>query len=432
MKNLNQTLTEISILKEVDHPNVVQIFEFFESTNYFHIVMEYCKGKRLFNEIVDLGGISEHRTADILSQLLSALRYLHDHGVVHRDIKSENIIYNGKYIKIIDFGTSKHFDPLKHMGDLKGTVYYVAPEVITKKYNEKCDVWSAGVLLFILLTGNPPFTGDKDQEIFGNILKQNYSMNIDDVEEISDEAKDIVKQMLTFDHLKRPSAKEILDHPWFHILKKTNKDFSAMESVLNNLTNFTLKNKLQEGIFYYFINNMVTKKEKEKMAESFKILDINGDGEITREELSEGFKKIGDPYSPEEIDSIFDLIDIDGSGSISYTEYVAAAIQKDQLLNNERLETVFKIFDQDKSGKISLEEFKVVFEKANYIEEDELIELIKEVDINDDGEVDWLEFKDLMQKMIQITESTIKQRLQDRRENTGKRPEGRKGSIRGF
>ena len=394
-----QTLTEISILKEVDHPNVVKIYEFFESNNYFHIVMEMCQGKRLFNKIIDLGGVSERRTADILYQIVSALRYLHRHGVVHRDIKSENIMYDGKVAKIIDFGTSRHFDPLKHMGELKGTVYYVAPEVISKKYNEKCDIWSAGILLFILLTGTPPFIGEHDQDIFNNIMKQEYSINIDEVEDISEESKDIVKKMLTFNHKDRPSAKEILTHPWFNNLKKSS-DKGSIKNMLNNLEMFTTKNKLQEGIFYYFINNMVTKKEHAELAQTFKILDIDGDGEITKDELSQGFKKLNKIYSPEEIDEIFNLIDTDGSGSITYTEYVAAAIEKEKLLCDERLETVFKIFDEDKSGKISVEEFQKVFDKANYIDQNELIELIREVDINDDGEIDWMEFRDLMRKMI--------------------------------
>ena len=394
-----QTLTEISILKKVDHPNLVKIYEFFESTNYFHIVMEMCQGKRLFNKIIDLGGVSERRTADILNQIVSALRYLHKHGVVHRDIKSENIMYNGKVAKIIDFGTSRHFDPLKHMGELKGTVYYVAPEVITKKYNEKCDIWSAGILLFILLTGTPPFIGDRDQDIFKNILKQNYCIQLDEVEDISEESKDIVKKMLTFDHEKRPSAKSLLKHPWFKILKRSS-DGGSIKNILTNLETFTTQNKLQEGIFCYFVNNMVTKKEHEELAKTFKILDINGDGEITKEELAEGFKKMNKLYDPEEIDHIFNLIDRDGSGSITYTEFVAAAIEKEQLLSDERLETVFKIFDEDKSGKISLDEFRKVFDNSTYIKETELVELIRDFDINDDGEIDWMEFRELMRKMI--------------------------------
>lgn len=395
-----QTLTEISILKKVDHPNVVKIFEFFESTNYFHIVMEMCDGKRLFNKIIDLGGVSERRTADILFQLMSALRYLHNHGIVHRDIKSENIMYNGRNAKIIDFGTSRFFDPLKHMGELKGTVYYVAPEVITKKYNEKCDIWSAGILLFILLTGTPPFIGDRDQEIFNNILKEQYCLDIDSVEDISEESKDIVKQMLIYDHEKRPSAESLLKHPWFSILKRSDDKGGSIKNILRNLETFTTKNKLQEGIFYYFVNNMVTKKEHAELAETFKVLDINGDGVITREELAEGFKKLNKMYSPEEIDELFELIDTDGSGTISYTEYVAAAIEKEKLLSDERLETVFKIFDEDKSGKISVDEFQKIFDKANYIEKEELVELITDCDLNDDGEIDWLEFRQLMRKMI--------------------------------
>ena len=200
-----------------------------------------------------------------------------------------------------------------------------------------------------------------------------------------------------------------------------------------NLESFSTKNKLQEKIFYYFVNNLVTKKEHLKMAESFKLLDINGDGELTKDELIEGFKKQDKIYSPEEIDEIFDTIDADGSGSISYTEYVAAAIEKENLLSDERLETVFKIFDEDKSGKISVEEFTQAFGGASYISEDELVELIREVDLNDDGEVDWLEFRDLMRKMIIKVSPNFHKNVNKKKRNSSKRGSvNARVSIKGF
>ena len=406
IENIDQVQMEIAILKEMDHPNVVKIFEFFESKLYFHISMEMCKGQRLFNQIIDMGGVSERRTADIIQQLLSALKYLHAKGVVHRDIKSENMIYDGRRVKIIDFGTSRHYDPLKHMGELKGTVYYVAPEVISKKYTEKCDIWSTGILLFILLTGTPPFVGDRDKEIFRNILNENYSLDIDGEDDLSDEVKDMVHLMLTFDQDERPSAEELLTHPWFEILNKDLDDSkkeqnkAQLRRPLANLELFDLKNRLQEGVFYYFVSHMVNKKEKSRLAKSFRMLDKNNDGELSRAELLEGFQRVGRVYSKEEVNEIFDLVDTDGSGTISFTEYMAAAINKEQLLANERLEKVFRIFDRDKSGTISLEEFQFVFHGKHYIPEEELVQLIEEADMNEDGELDFEEFKHVMDKMI--------------------------------
>lgn len=405
-ENLEQVQMEIAILKEMDHPNVVKIFEFFESKRYFHIAMEFCKGQRLFNQIIEMGGVSERRTADIMQQLLSALKYLHAKGVVHRDIKSENMMYDGRRIKIIDFGTSRHFDPLKHMGELKGTVYYVAPEVISKKYTEKCDIWSAGVLLFILLTGTPPFVGERDKDIFKNILRENYSMRIEDEEDLSEAVKDLVAKMLTYEQEDRPSAEELLSHPWFEILKKEEDQSEKMENSnrlrkpMANLELFDLRNRLQEGVFYYLVSHMVSKREQGELARTFRLLDTNNDGEISRGELMSGFRRVGRVYSKEEVDEIFDLVDTDGSGTISFTEYVAAAISKEKLLARDRLEKVFRVFDRDKSGTISLEEFQYVFHGRHYIPEEELVGLIEEADMNEDGELDFEEFQTVMEKMI--------------------------------
>lgn len=157
---------EINILRELDHPNIVKMYEFFEDEKRYYIVTEICKGGELFDEIIARGKFTEKDAAVLMKQVLSCVNYCHKNHIVHRDLKPENILLEQNkdfdQIKIIDFGTSLLFDSAKSLDEKLGTPYYIAPEVLNKKYNEKCDIWSCGVIVYILLSGMPPFNGQSD------------------------------------------------------------------------------------------------------------------------------------------------------------------------------------------------------------------------------------------------------------------------------
>jgi len=157
---------EINILKEIDHPNIVNMYEFFEDEKRYYLVTEICKGGELFDEILQRGKFSERDGAVLMKQVLSCINYCHQNNIVHRDLKPENILLeqNKEFdaIKIIDFGTSLVYDPNKNLDEKLGTPYYIAPEVLNKNYNSKCDIWSCGVICYILLSGMPPFNGQSD------------------------------------------------------------------------------------------------------------------------------------------------------------------------------------------------------------------------------------------------------------------------------
>ena len=157
---------EIHILKNLDHPNIVKMYESFEDEKRYYIVTEICKGGELFDEIIARGKFTEKDAAVLMKQVLSCVNYCHKNNIVHRDLKPENVLLEANkdfdQIKIIDFGTSLQFDPSKFLDEKLGTPYYIAPEVLNKKYNEKCDIWSCGVILYIILSGVPPFNGAND------------------------------------------------------------------------------------------------------------------------------------------------------------------------------------------------------------------------------------------------------------------------------
>lgn len=258
---------EIKILSKLDHPNIIKIYEYFNSSRNIFIVTELLSGGELFDRIIEQQMLSEVDAAKTLKEVLSAIQYCHEKKIVHRDLKPENILVEGDTIKIIDFGTSRKFENNKMMSNSHGTPYYIAPEVLLNRYNEKCDIWSCGVILYILLCGLPPFNGRSDTEIMDNVKMAQFTFG-KKFDHVSKLAKDLITQMLNVDFEKRPSAKECLSHEWFFTsIKDTPKEIS--KGIIENLKTFNYKSKLQEAIYKFFVNQIATKEEKKVIGNSF-------------------------------------------------------------------------------------------------------------------------------------------------------------------
>lgn len=393
-------MKEIEILEKMDHPNIIKIYEYFQDSKYIYIVMECVSGGELFTKIQELKKFSEATAAQIFHQLIITLNYLHSQGVVHRDIKPENIMLdeNGN-MKLIDFGSARDFEPGLKLKSLHGTPYYVAPEVINSGYDEKCDIWSSGVILYILLTGIPPFNGFTDEEIMKATREGKVNMNIPQLKSVSDSAKDLIVKMLTKNYKERPSAKDLIDHPWFKVAPHEN-NAPISPSVLKNISKFESKNQLQRAIYFFMINNVVSKADKQELTEVFNKLDKNMDGVISRQELEDAFQKIDIPgISSSDIDNLIKNIDSDHSDSINYTEFLGAALDRTKAINKERIRKVFEMFDSDGNGKISPSEFKQIFKGAAGVDETMWQNMINEVDKDGNSEIDFDEFEAMLMKM---------------------------------
>lgn len=211
-------LAEIEILKELDHPSICRIIDIFEDKKKFYFVQEYLSGGGLFDSLIQNVGFTEQASATIFRQLISAVAYLHSKKIAHRDIKPDNILFESNdalNIKVLDFGNSRKMGENEAMQGVYGTAYYVAPEVLTGKYDEKCDIWSMGVILYMLLSGNPPFNGQSDIQIIEAVKKGDFEIDGGVWDEITPSAKDLCLRMLTHDPSQRISAAESLNHPWF-------------------------------------------------------------------------------------------------------------------------------------------------------------------------------------------------------------------------
>lgn len=288
---------EIAILKDLDHPNIVKMYEFLEDEKRIYIVTEICKGGELFDEILNRSKFDESDAAIVMKQLLSAVNYCHSKKIVHRDLKPENILLEQdkdlEKIKIVDFGTSLMYDPSKKLEEKLGTAYYIAPEVIKKSYNEKCDLWSCGVIMYILISGEPPFNDPRadNEAIMKKVEAGKYDLDHGIWKNVSKEAKDLIKKLLTYDPAERISAEQALKHPWISDHASIHIDAQAAEAALNNFMNFRADQKLKQAAFSYIASQLISKSEKERLAKIFKAMDKNGDGKLSRQEILEGYEE---------------------------------------------------------------------------------------------------------------------------------------------
>jgi len=233
---------EIANLKTLDHPNILKLYEVYEDKEFFYLVMELVQGKELFDKIVERGQYSERDAANITRQFVSAIEYLHSKGIAHRDLKPENLLSLGsgdkEIIKVADFGLSKNFGEEKMMTSC-GSPGYVAPEVLeSESYDKAVDMWSIGVILYILLVGYPPFYADTDPQLFKKIMACDYAFG-EGWENISDTAKNLVKSLLVKDPKKRLTASQCLAHPWFSM----NTELSSKQLQMTKLKELVTKGK---------------------------------------------------------------------------------------------------------------------------------------------------------------------------------------------
>lgn len=286
-----------------------------------------------------------------MKKILSALTYCHARKIVHRDIKPENLLMGTpakeSNLKVVDFGTSRVFSDEKMKGII-GTPFYIAPEVLRYSYTEKCDIWSCGVILYVLLSGSKPFIGTNCFETMEKIKRGSFTMTGKRWNEVSDQAKDFLKKMMAFIPSHRFSAVEALNHPWIVSHTQQKIDLTAEKILLNDLTAFTAEHKLQQAALTYIVSQLVSNKEKEELQNIFMKLDKDGNGRLSEEELIEGYKEIfGENYpAEEEVKRILAKIDIDNNGYIELSEFIMATIDKDKALSRERLVTAFNMFDR--------------------------------------------------------------------------------------
>jgi len=397
-------IDEINILRKLEHPNIMKIYEYFDDNINIYIVSELYDQGDLLGKMQKLGSMSELVVKFIMDQIFNALSYLHANRVFHGDIKLENVmlyktskkkgrrltkIINDSFklekdienlknngssmmfiedmtdyeVKLIDFGCSKFLQKKKHnkLSGIVGTSIYCSPEVIDNLYDERSDEWSCGVLMYILLCGEPPFTGNTEEEIFANVKKGYIDFSKKKFKNISENCIDLIKKLLEPNKRNRIKASEALRHPFFI------ENFNPMKALTKNTDLNILKrfislkkfpSKLHEVVNAYCSFNFISKEEEKQLRELFRFIDADNKNRLTSDDFKKGFKKANIMVSRYELKNIMNILDSDGSNYIEYQEFLRATCDKKLLFKEENLRAVFGVIDKNKKGYATPEDIR--------------------------------------------------------------------------
>eukprot|EP00960_Hanusia_phi_P036376 752296-Hanusia_phi.AAC.1 len=355
-KELRNFRREAEIMKTIDHPNCVRMYDFYESKNHIYIAMELVNGGQLLDRIIQKDHYSETEAANVFVQMIEAIDYLHQKGIVHRDLKPENILYSSKEdnspIKICDFGLGR----IVNLSDIQaerirlwsrcGSPNYVAPEVLQHDgYGMECDVWSAGVILFICLSGMPPFDQLAVHDKFKSIKAGRYSFDAPQWSNISSEAKDLISHMLNVDAHKRFSCKQCLQHPWVRKFHAGTLSKDAMPQMQSRLKDWNATRKLMAAVH--------TCAALRRMASNC-VLPTESECLLRLAEVQ------GDPVRKAELKASFDLLDRESKGRISLKNLSATLRCMGERKDENTLREMIRNFDVFRTGDLCFDEYCIM------------------------------------------------------------------------
>ncbi|KAJ3670453.1 hypothetical protein LUZ60_010777 [Juncus effusus] len=395
---------EISIMQHLSgQPNIVEFKGAYEDKNSVHVVMELCAGGELFDRIIAKGHYSERAASAMCRAIVNVVYNCHFMGVMHRDLKPENFLMATKdenaMIKATDFGLSVFIEEGKVYRDIVGSAYYVAPEVLRRNYGKEIDVWSAGVILYILLSGVPPFWAETEKGIFDAILQGDIDFESSPWPSISSSAKDLVRKMLTQDPKKRITSAQVLQHPWLREGEASDKPIDS--AVLSRMKQFRAMNKLKKMALKVIAETMNEEEEIKGLKQMFNNIDTDGSGSITYEELKAGLAKLGSKLTENEVQQLMEAADVDGNGSIDYVEFITATMHRHKLERDEHLYKAFMYFDKDNSGYITRDELRAALIQHEMGDPSAIEDIISEVDTDNDGRINYDEFVAMMRGGLQ-------------------------------
>ena len=420
IQDMGKFQDEIKILSTVDHPNIVRLFEVIEDDKYYNLIQELCTGGELLTR-AQKNQLKEKDIARIFYQIMSGVAYIHGIGIVHRDLKLENVLFSTEEpnspIKIIDFGfsvfmgknnemskekESESQDPkkggFKRLKSKVGTLYYISPEIIKGNYDEKCDIWACGVILYILLCGYPPFNGSSDKEVYNIITQVKYDFNNPAWKNVSKYAKELIKNMLT-PAKNRYTAIQVLNSKWFDIKLKDADESMNYYLDYKRLSKYKTYNKFKQAILT-FIASRLNSEESKIIRNIFCSIDEDKKGFITLEDFT---KYIINECSldvfidDEELQKAFQSVDIDHNNKIDYTEFLAANLDEKIYLKKEKLKEAFRTFDLNDTGAIKKEDIIRVLKLDNLEDKNKIVNsIIEENDFDKDGKINFQDFMMIM------------------------------------
>mmetsp|Transcript_46142 Transcript_46142/g.128368 ORF Transcript_46142/g.128368 Transcript_46142/m.128368 type:complete len:531 (-) Transcript_46142:164-1756(-) len=404
IKSIKALHMEIAIMKALDHPHVVKLFEASKDHQFTYLAMELCEGGELLDAIIAAKHFSENQAAQVMQQILRAVLYVHSKDIAHRDLKPQNFLLQrkgpleGNTLKLIDFGFATSCKPGAWLKTRAGTALYVAPQVLMGRYDKQCDLWSLGVTLYALLSGRPPFNGQTDTEIFAKIRRGRVYLEASSWRRVSTDAKDLIRQLLKMSPSDRLTAQQALEHPWIVQRVPEVRKVRLGSGLVERLHDFCARNKLERAVLKVVARQLSDDRVQDLRA-AFESLDANGDGRLTLEELRSGLDSAGLSHDGVDLRCILASVDTDGSGEIDYSEFLAATLDRRHVLTDEALRAAFQVFDRNADGGISKKELASVLcsgDKDPCECHKSVLDLLRAVDLSGDGLIDFCEFRSMM------------------------------------
>ena len=444
-------IDEIEILKILEHPNIMKVYESFVYNHNYYIISELCDQGHLLSKLEKIGKMDQIVVKFLMDQIFNAVAYLHSMNILHGDLKLENVLLytaskrggrrftsinqdfnhdesltedinknfgkknysnkSKKYItdmmnyevKLIDFGCSKYFvknKKKKKLSGIIGTSIYCSPEVVDNLYDENCDEWSCGVLMYILLCGEAPFYGETEEEIFDKVKKCDYSFSNPAFKKVSKNCKDLIRKLLEPKKQYRIKAREALRHPFFtenfdpNSAMTENTDLNYLKQFINPIGYIS---KFHEAVIAFLCVNFISKDEENNLRKLFRYMDKEGKNSISKKELKQSLEEIDIKITDEELDKIFETVDENGTGFIEYQEFIRNACDIQALLSESNLKNVFNTICGDKE-LMSGEDIKKFIFKETKINEQALKEFFDSFGMKYENNIKFEEFSYMIKK----------------------------------
>ncbi|KAI3791216.1 hypothetical protein L2E82_04898 [Cichorium intybus] len=393
---------EVTIMRHMPvHPNIVSYKDVYEDKDAIYLLMELCEGGELFDRIVAKGHYTERAAALVIKTIVEVVQVCHTHGVMHRDLKPENFLYSHKgenaSLKAIDFGLSVSFDHGQRFREVVGSPYYMAPEVLKRNYGEEVDVWSAGVILYILLCGVPPFWAETEEGIAQAIIKGDLNFHRDPWPRVSDDAISLIQGMLDQNPYDRLTVEEVLGNKWIQNAHKV-PNIPLGEHVRARIQQFSLMNKFKKKVIMVVAENLPDE-QVHGLKQMFDEMDKDKNGSLTFEELKDGLCTIGDqPLSDPDVQMLMEAADLDENGVLNCEEFMVVAVHLKRISNDDHLRQAFHHFDKDNNGYIEYDELREsLFEEHQSSHNENLVhDIIHDADLDKDGRISYPEFAAMM------------------------------------
>mmetsp|Transcript_84367 Transcript_84367/g.243507 ORF Transcript_84367/g.243507 Transcript_84367/m.243507 type:complete len:542 (+) Transcript_84367:78-1703(+) len=396
---------EAAIMKLTDHPNIIKLFETFEDKQNLHLVLELCMGGDLHTRLQSMRHFPEHDAVELMKQVLRPVFYLHDKHLCHRDLKPENFLFltppgpiNESLLKLADFGFARLVKRGQAMTTKLGTPRYSSPQVLAGQYGESCDVWSCGVIMFVLLSGMQPFDGKSDAEVMQRVRRGNYAFKGATWDAISDGAKDTIRSMLTYKEEDRATAEQVLQRMSpRNAAGDPGAQLNLTPNLLLNLQHFCSQSLFRRAALQVVAQHLRAE-DSAYLRNAFMSLDSRGAGSISIRELRDQISYWGITASRPDLAQAMEDLHIEGDAEISFTDFLAATLSPQHYTQEGACSAAFRAFDRRGQNRITISDLWAVLYDSDGNEEQyrHAQELLDSVDTNRDGAIDFVEFRQML------------------------------------